>query len=109
MNPPPTKGLYRRSNSVTILQATHNSPVLSHLSEVAAESQKMLNSLHGLVPTPLLEHMKAGPIDGDAWCILVDSNSVAAKLRQLVPALGAHLKTKSFAASSIRIKVQSRT
>jgi hypothetical protein len=109
MNPPPTKGLYRRSNSVTILQATHESPVLSHLTEVAAESQKMLRSFHGLIPTSLLDHMHAGPIDGDAWCILVDSNAVAAKLRQLVPALGAHLKTKNFSASSIRIKVQTKT
>ncbi len=69
----------------------------------------MLQSLHALIPSTLLDHMSAGPIEGDDWCILVDSNAVAAKLRQLIPTLGAHLKTKNFPASSIRIKVQSRS
>jgi len=53
--------------------------------------------------------VQAGPIDDGCWCLLVSSNAVAAKLRQLVPALQAHLNQKGLQVSSIRIKVQNRT
>jgi ethanolamine ammonia-lyase small subunit len=38
----------------------------------------------------------------------VSSNAVAAKLRQLLPALQAHLNSKGLDVASIRIKVQNR-
>lgn len=40
---------------------------------------------------------------------MVSSNAVAAKLRQLVPALQAHLNGKGLGVTAIRIKVQGRT
>jgi ethanolamine ammonia-lyase small subunit len=40
--------------------------------------------------------------------LLVSSNAVAAKLRQLLPALQAHLNNKGLGVTSIRIKVQNR-
>jgi ethanolamine ammonia-lyase small subunit len=47
-------------------------------------------------------------MDEGCWCLLVSSNAVAAKLRQLLPSLQAHLLQKGLAVTSIRIKVQSR-
>jgi ethanolamine ammonia-lyase small subunit len=52
--------------------------------------------------------IQAGPIEDGAWCLLVSSNAVAAKLRQLLPALQAHLNSKGLGVASIRIKVQNR-
>jgi ethanolamine ammonia-lyase small subunit len=52
--------------------------------------------------------VQAGPIEDGCWCLLVSSNAVAAKLRQLLPALQAHLSLKGLSVSSIRIKVQNR-
>ena len=50
--------------------------------------------------------IRSGPIDGETWCLLVDSNAAAAKLRQLAPALLAHLRTKGWAVTNLRLKVQ---
>jgi len=50
----------------------------------------------------------AGPIDGLNWCLIVNNNSAAAKLRQLLPALTAHLHSKGWEVNAIRIKVQTR-
>ena len=61
-----------------------------------------------MLPAPLRASVQAGPIEDGNWCLLVSSNAVAAKLRQLVPALQAHLAQKSLGVTSIRIKVQNR-
>jgi len=50
-----------------------------------------------------------GPIEDGQWCLLVSSNAVAAKLRQLLPALQLHLQARGLPVSGIRIKVQART
>jgi hypothetical protein len=52
--------------------------------------------------------VQAGPIEEGSWCLLVSSNAVAAKLRQLTPALLAHLNHKGLAVLAIRIKVHNR-
>jgi hypothetical protein len=51
------------------------------------------------------EHVKAGPVDENGWCLLVQNNAAAAKLRQLLPALCAHLRTKGHPVNTIRVKV----
>jgi hypothetical protein len=59
-----------------------------------------------LIPAPLRSAVKAGPIDGTDWCLLVESSAAAAKLRQLIPALLAHLCSRGWQVNSIRLKVQ---
>ena len=72
------------------------------------ESSERLQAIRSLLPAPLRTGIQAGPIEDGAWCLLVSSNAVAAKLRQLLPALQAHLNSKSLGVASIRIKVQNR-
>jgi ethanolamine ammonia-lyase small subunit len=45
-------------------------------------------------------------VDGATWCLLVSSNAAAAKLRQLLPTLQSHLRSKGWEVNSIRLKVQ---
>lgn len=97
----------RRSHlPFTVQQAAADSPTLSHLTALTRESSARLKAIEALLPSGLRSAIRSGPIDGDAWCLLVDSNAVAAKLRQLSPALLAHLRTKGWSVTSLRLKVQ---
>jgi hypothetical protein len=40
------------------------------------------------------------------WCLILDNNAAAAKIRQLLPALQSHLRVKGWEVNSIRLKVQ---
>jgi hypothetical protein len=96
----------RRIHPVSLQQATQDSPTLARLTELAMEASARLKTIEPLIPAPLRPAVKAGPIDGTVWCLIVDNNSVAAKLRQSLPALEAHLRTKGWEITSIRLKVQ---
>ncbi|APW36937.1 hypothetical protein RD110_06800 [Rhodoferax koreense] len=95
-------------HAFTVQQAAADSPALSHLVALTRDSSARLKAIEGLLPAALRKAIRPGPIDGDAWCLLVDSNAAAAKLRQLAPALLAHLRTKGWAVTSLRLKVQIR-
>ena len=98
----------RRQHAITVLQASQDSPTLARLAELSRDSVARLNALDGLIPTALRPAIQAGPIDGDVWCLLLDNNAVAAKVRQLLPALLAHLRAQGWEINSIRLKVQIR-
>ena len=72
------------------------------------DSSERLLAIRSLLPAPLRASVQAGPIEEGCWCLLVGSNAVAAKLRQMLPALQAHLSSKGLGVSSIRLKVQNR-
>ena len=101
-----TDSLRRRNQSVSLQEATLESPTLARLTELSRDSVARLQSILPLIPHPMHASVKAGPIDGEVWCLLLDNNAVAAKLRQLVPALEAHLRSKGWQVASIRLKVQ---
>lgn len=96
----------RRNNAISVLQATRDSPVLAHLADLALESKNRLVVITPLIPKHLLSAIHGGPVDGSTWCLLLDSNAVAAKLRQLVPDLVSHLRARGFDVETIRLKVQ---
>jgi len=96
----------RRSRSVTILQATQDTPALARLAELATESTARLKAIQPLIPVALRSAIQAGPIDGTAWCLILDNSAVAAKVRQLLPALESHLRSKGWEVTAIRLKVQ---
>ncbi len=98
--------LIRNHRAVSALQASRESPALARLSDLATESSARLKSLESLIPRTLRMAIQAGPIDGSEWCLLLDNNAVAAKLRQLLPAMQAHLRSKGWEVNSIRLKVQ---
>jgi hypothetical protein len=96
----------RRPHSVTLQQATQDSPTLARLTELTADSSARLKAIQGLIPSQLQAGIKAGPIDGSTWCLVVENNAIAAKLRQMLPALESHLRVKGWDVNSIRLKVQ---
>lgn len=96
----------RRHHSVTLQQATQDSPTLARLTELARDSSARLKAIEPLIPVSLRPAIQAGPIDGPVWCLIVSSNAVAAKLRQFLPTLEAQLHTKGWEVTSIRLKVQ---
>lgn len=96
----------RRAQSLTLQQATEASPTLARLVELGRESVARLKTVQSLIPATLRPAVKAGPLDATQWCLLLDNNAAAAKMRQLVPALEAHLRTKGWESRSIRLKVQ---
>ena len=96
----------RRLHPVTLQQAAEDSPTLARLAQLARESGERLRAIEPLIPAALRCAVRPGPIEGPAWCLLVDSNAAAAKLRQVVPALLAHLCDRGWQVTSIRLKVQ---
>jgi len=96
----------QRHKPVTLYDAAHNSPTLARLAELARESGERLKSIEMLIPGALRPAVQAGPIEGPEWCLLVEGNAAAAKLRQLLPSLQNHLRGRGWEVTSIRLKVQ---
>ena len=97
--------LTRRHHSVTAIRAMEGSPALARLAQLTRDSKERLVSVMPLVPPMLRPSLQAGPIEGDCWCLLVKNNAAAAKVRQLLPAMAAHLRSKGWDVASSRIKV----
>lgn len=95
----------RQSKPVSFSQAIDASPSLARLTGMVRESSEMLKSVELLLPSALRGSVKAGPIEDEAWCLLVSGNAAAAKVRQIVPALQARLQSGGRKVTSIRIKV----
>ncbi len=96
----------RRHYAVTLQQASEESPTLARLTALTRDSGDRLKAIELLIPAALRPAVQAGPIDGDSWCLLVKSNAAAAKIRQLLPALQAHLRSRGWEVNAIRLKVQ---
>ncbi|HBH40190.1 MAG TPA: hypothetical protein DDX06_17575 [Curvibacter sp.] len=96
----------RRHQPLSLLQATQESPVLARLSELSRDSVARLRAVEPMIPAVLRSAVTAGPIEGPNWCLIVNSNAAAAKIRQLLPAMEAHLRSKGWEVSAIRLKVQ---
>jgi hypothetical protein len=96
----------RRHHAVTLLQATQESPTLARLTALSDDSVARLKAIEFLIPVSLRSAVKAGPIEGAVWCLILDSSAAAAKIRQLLPALESHLRSKGWEVTSIRLKVQ---
>lgn len=100
MNP-----IRRPPSTLTIHQAAGNSPPLARLTELVRESNDRLKAIESLLPETLRPAVKAGPIEGESWCLLVSSNAAAAKIRQLLPLIRTHLVGKGWKITSIRLKI----
>ncbi|RYG14693.1 MAG: hypothetical protein EON92_00985 [Burkholderiales bacterium] len=95
-----------RHRPVSVQEAAQNSPTLARLAELGRESAERLKAVEMLIPGALRPAIQAGPIDGPDWCLLVEGNAAAAKLRQLLPSLQSHLRSRGWEVNSIRLKVQ---
>ncbi|MDB5930113.1 MAG: hypothetical protein JWR60_1820 [Polaromonas sp.] len=95
----------RLASTVTVHQALGDSPSLARLSERVRDSNQRFHAIEALIPTGLRAAIKAGPVDGEIWCLLVSSNAAAAKIRQLIPLMQASLIRQGWQVASIRLKI----
>jgi hypothetical protein len=95
----------RPHRSVTFNQAVEASPSLARLTGLVEDSNARLKAIESLIPQALRPAVQAGPIEDDAWCLLVSSNAAAAKVRQLLPLIQARLASKGWKVTSIRLKI----
>ena len=98
----------RRFQAVPLHEAAEGSPVLGRLVQLVRESGERLQAIEPGIPPMLRGAVRAGPIDGASWCLLVDNNAAAAKLRQLLPALVDRLRRRGYEVNEIRLKVAAR-
>lgn len=97
----------RRSNtSFSVLQASLDSPTLARLVDLSAQTSACLRCITSLLPPGLRPGVQAGPLEGQVWCLLVDSTAIAAKLRQLQPLLLERLVREGHDITAIRLKVR---
>jgi len=97
----------RRHHPVTLQQAAEEAPTLARLAQLARDSGERLRAIEASIPAPLRPSIRPGPVDGTTWCLLVDNNAVAAKLKQLLPVLLQKLNSLGWEVSLIRLKVGS--
>lgn len=95
----------RLHRAVTFSQAADNSPSLARLTELVQESNNRLKAIESLIPAALRPAIQAGPIDEDNWCLLINSNAAAAKVRQLLPLILSRLQDSGWKVNSIRLKI----
>lgn len=97
----------RRHHPVSLQQAAQEAPTLARLAQLARESGERFQAIETSIPVPLRAAIRPGPIEGSTWCLLVDGNAAAAKLRQLLPLLQRKLVSRGWEVTAIRLKVGS--
>ena len=95
----------RLQSAVSLHQAAGNSPSLARLTDLVRESNQRLKAIETLIPVTLRPAVKAGPIDGENWCLLVNGNAASAKVRQLIPLIQSSLLRQGWKVKSIRLKI----
>ena len=103
--------------SFSLQEASLQAPMLAHLRKLSAESSRNLALALQCLPESLHPSLQAGPIEltapkkndaGDhskVWCLIVNNNAVASKIRQLLPSLLTHLQTQGTGVGSVRLAV----
>lgn len=96
------------SNTQGIQDALARSEPLALLTRRLRESQDRLAAITPLLPPAMRPHVRPGPVDETGWALLAANNAVAAKLRQMLPALEAQLRLRGFAPVPVRVRLLAR-
>jgi hypothetical protein len=95
--------------STSIEAALASSDALTRLSDRLRRSNACFELVAPLLPGPLRTQVRPGPIDDEDWALLVPHAAAAAKLRQLLPALAAHLRSAGAGPVTIRVRILPRS
>jgi hypothetical protein len=107
--PPPSPAVRSRPWSAQPLAgALAGSVPLSALLARVRESERRLALAAPAMPPGLAALIRAGPLDEQAWVLLVEHASAAAKLRQCVPAIDAALAARGIEGPAVKIKIRPR-
>lgn len=104
-NAVPKSNFVIRGKTQSVTQILDGATSLSQLQALARDGQNRLQAILPLLPVSMRSLVQSGGIDGEAWCILVPNSAMAAKLRQFLPSLCAHLRTKGWNVQTITVKV----
>jgi hypothetical protein len=104
-NAVPKSNFVIRGKTQSVTQILDGATSLSQLQALARDGQNRLQAILPLLPISMRSLVQSGGIDGEAWCILVPNSAMAAKLRQFLPSLCAHLRTKGWNVQTITVKV----
>lgn len=91
---------------LALQDALERSTPLNRLRERLEASDRCFATVRRLLPSPLDQHVHAGPLDADGWTLLVDNAAAAAKLRQLQPRLEEALREAGLQVSAMRVRIQ---
>jgi hypothetical protein len=105
----PKHGGRSAAATLPLASALEGSLPLARLMQRLRESRERFAAIRGQLPAALADQVRPGPLDDAGWSLLVSNGAVAAKLRQLVPALEDALRTQGWPNTAIRIKVQAGT
>ena len=75
------------------------------MAAVAAYEDERLIERSRQLGAALLAQLQSGPIVDGLWTLLVSQPAVAAKLRQWVPAVQAHVRSKGWPIERVEVKI----
>jgi hypothetical protein len=104
-NAVPKSNVVIRGKTQSVTQIIDGATSLSQLQALARDGQKRLQAILPLLPVSMRSLVQSGGVEGETWCILVPNSAMAAKLRQFLPSLCAHLRTKGWNVQTITVKV----
>jgi hypothetical protein len=107
MNPPKNRPATNMlpPGTQAVSSALRANETLGLLTQRIRDSQARLATLQPLLPPAMRPQVKAGPIDAEGYTLLVGNQAVSAKLRQMLPALEAHLRSRGWDGPPLRIKL----
>ena len=85
--------------------ALSGSAPLALLMQRHRDSQARFEFARAALPPTLAPHVRAGPLDADAWTLLAANGAVAAKLRQLEPRIASALRERGSPECALRIRI----
>ena len=106
-NAPPRAKTLMRGRVQPVAQVLQHAPGLAELSARALDGQARLQAIAELLPPGLRQSVQSGTVEAQSWHLLVPHAAAAAKLRQLLPALAAHLRSQGWPIQELRVKVRS--
>lgn len=91
--------------TLSLQRALEQAPTLAALKVRIEASQRCLELVRPLMAPGWRPLVKAGPLQDDEWCLLVENVAVLSKLRQLLPTMVQALHQNGMPVREIRLKV----